>query len=154
MPMWDRHSLFFAKSARNSASASDSLSAAGKLKGWTNRIAAGIASSTWAGGTAAAAMASAMLVPLMVPTFSARNSSSVCTTRWGCRVRTTFRVGNTSTVKQEIADVAAAALAGKVTGTPTVFVGKNGTKPQLVGAAGSAPTGPEVEAAINTALAG
>ncbi len=61
---------------------------------------------------------------------------------------------NTSTVKQEIADVAAAALAGKVTGTPTVFVGKNGTKPQLVGAAGSAPTGPEVEAAINTALAG
>jgi protein-disulfide isomerase len=61
---------------------------------------------------------------------------------------------NSSAVKQQIADVSASVLANNVNGTPTVFVGRNGTKPQLVGAPGSSPTQAEVEAAINTALAG
>ena len=45
-------------------------------------------------------MASAMLVPLMVPTFSVRSSSTVFTTRCGWRVSTTLRVGKTSSVKR------------------------------------------------------
>jgi protein-disulfide isomerase len=61
---------------------------------------------------------------------------------------------NSSAVKQQIADVSASVLANNVNGTPTVFVGRNGTKPQLVGAPGSSPTQAEVEAAIDTALAG
>ena len=40
---------------------------------------------------------------------------------------------NASAVKQQIADVSAAVLANNVNGTPTVFVGRNGAKPQLVG---------------------
>ena len=61
---------------------------------------------------------------------------------------------NASAVKQQIDSVSAAVLANNVNGTPTVFVGKNGTKPQRVGAPGSAPTGADVEAAIQSAIAG
>jgi len=58
-----------------------------------------------------------------------------------------------STVKAEAANVAAQALADKVTGTPTVLVGKNGTKPQTVPLknGGDEPT---LVTALDTALAG
>ena len=55
-------------------------------------------------------------------------------------------------VTRQAASVAAQAKADKVTGTPTVFVGKKGTKPTLVGAPGSAPTLDQVEQAIQAAL--
>jgi protein-disulfide isomerase len=61
---------------------------------------------------------------------------------------------NSAAVKKEIADVAASAAANNVSGTPTVFVGKSGQKPQLVGAPGTAPDQAQVESAIDTALAG
>jgi protein-disulfide isomerase len=61
---------------------------------------------------------------------------------------------NSSTVKQQIADVASAAVVNKVTGTPTVFVGKNGTKPKLVGSPGAAPDISQVELALDTAIVG
>jgi protein-disulfide isomerase len=59
-----------------------------------------------------------------------------------------------STVKKEASDVAADASAGNVSGTPTVFVGKSGTKPKLVGAQGAAPDLQQVSLAIDTALLG
>ena len=59
----------------------------------------GIESSTFPGGTPAAATAFARLVPFTVPTFSRRSSSTLATTRWGLRVTTTARVGKTSAVK-------------------------------------------------------
>jgi len=61
---------------------------------------------------------------------------------------------NSSAVKQEIAGVAASAVVNKVTGTPTVFVGKNGTKPKLVGSPGAAPDLSQTELALDTAIAG
>jgi len=61
---------------------------------------------------------------------------------------------NSGTVSKDVAAVAAAALADKVTGTPTVFVGKNGTKPALVGSPGAAPDITQVETALDTALVG
>jgi protein-disulfide isomerase len=59
-----------------------------------------------------------------------------------------------STVKKQASDVAALASADHVTGTPTVFVGKNGTTPKLVGAASTAPDLQQVSTAIDTALLG
>ncbi len=61
---------------------------------------------------------------------------------------------NSGTVSKDVAAVAAAALADKVTGTPTVFVGRNGTKPALVGSPGAAPDITQVETALDTALVG
>jgi protein-disulfide isomerase len=61
---------------------------------------------------------------------------------------------NSSTVKQEVADVASAAVVNKVTGTPTVFVGKTGTKPKLVGSPGASPDLSQTELALDTAIAG
>ena len=61
---------------------------------------------------------------------------------------------NSATVKQQVADVAAAAVANKVTGTPTVFVGKKGSKPALVGSPGAAPDLSQTELALDTAIAG
>jgi protein-disulfide isomerase len=61
---------------------------------------------------------------------------------------------NSSTIGQEIKDVAAAAAANKVSGTPTVFVGKTGSKPSRVGAANSVPDLSQTEAALDVALAG
>jgi protein-disulfide isomerase len=58
---------------------------------------------------------------------------------------------NSSTVAQEIKDVAAAAKADKVGGTPTVFVGKTGSKPSAVGATGSVPDLAQTEAALDVA---
>jgi protein-disulfide isomerase len=61
---------------------------------------------------------------------------------------------SSSSVSSQADAVAAAALANKVSGTPTVFVGKNGTKPQLVGSNGAAPDQAQVVTAIDTALVG
>ncbi|HXY80100.1 MAG TPA: thioredoxin domain-containing protein [Gaiellaceae bacterium] len=57
-------------------------------------------------------------------------------------------------VKKEASNVAALADVDHVTGTPTVYVGKNGTKPKLVGSPGSAPDLQQVTLAIDTALLG
>ena len=56
-----------------------------------------------------------------------------------------------SDIDSQISDVEAAAKANKVTGTPTVFVGKTGTTPKLVGANGSVPDLAQTEAAIDAA---
>jgi protein-disulfide isomerase len=55
-------------------------------------------------------------------------------------------------VKSQQKAVEAAAAADGVSGTPTVFIGKNGAKPKLVGAADSAPNLEQTEAAIQDAL--
>lgn len=70
----------------------------------------------------------------------------------GMRVHQLLSDRSAGGVKKEAAAVAAAAQVNKVTGTPTIFVGKNGTKPALVGAPGAAPTLAEVESAIQAAL--
>jgi protein-disulfide isomerase len=57
-----------------------------------------------------------------------------------------------SFVKTEASNVAAEATADKVTGTPTVFVGKNGTKPTLVSP--DEPSLSQMTLAIDTALNG
>jgi protein-disulfide isomerase len=61
---------------------------------------------------------------------------------------------NSSTVEQQVKDVAAAAAADHVAGTPTVFVGQSGAKPSRVGAADSVPDLSQTEAALDVALAG
>ena len=59
------------------------------------------------------------------------------------------------TVSAEVKAVAADALADKVTGTPTVFVDKTGSKKlTLVGKSGFVPTLDEVTQAFDAALAG
>ena len=61
---------------------------------------------------------------------------------------------NTGTVSSEVKGVADAAKADKVTGTPTVFVGKTGAKKLgLVGKSGFVPTLAEVTQAFDAALA-
>ncbi len=57
-------------------------------------------------------------------------------------------------VKKQASNVAADAAANKVSGTPTVFVGKTGTKPKLVGGQSTAPDLQQVTLAIDTALLG
>jgi protein-disulfide isomerase len=58
------------------------------------------------------------------------------------------------TVSNEATEVAAAAKADKVSGTPTVFVGKaSAKKPALVGKSGFVPTTAEVTQAFDAALA-
>ena len=54
-------------------------------------------------------------------------------------------------IAKQTDDVAALAQARKVTGTPTVFVGKTGSTPKLVGANGSVPDLAQTEAAIDAA---
>jgi protein-disulfide isomerase len=54
-------------------------------------------------------------------------------------------------VTKQADEVAALAQARNVTGTPTVFVGKNGTTPKVVGANGSVPDLAATEAAIDAA---
>ncbi len=56
-------------------------------------------------------------------------------------------------VSKQVSDVAASAVANKVTGTPTVFIGRSGSRPKLVGDPGLVPTLQQVEAAIQAALA-
>lgn len=71
----------------------------------------------------------------------------------GMQVHQLLNDAGSGEVKKEASAVAAAAQIDKVTGTPTVFVGRNGTKPKLVGSPGAAPTLAEVSTAIDDALA-
>ena len=70
----------------------------------------------------------------------------------GMKVHQLLADSSSSEVSKEASSVAAAAEADKVTGTPTIFIGKSGTKPKLVGTPSAAPTLSEVETAIQDAL--
>jgi protein-disulfide isomerase len=61
---------------------------------------------------------------------------------------------NSSTVAQEIKTVAASVAADKVGGTPSVFVGKTGSKPSAVGGVGSVPGLSQTEVTLDAALGG
>jgi protein-disulfide isomerase len=71
----------------------------------------------------------------------------------GLNVPKLFTERNSAQAKKIASDVDALALTDKVTGTPTVLIGKTGTQPKDVAASGSAPTLAEVESAIAAALA-
>jgi protein-disulfide isomerase len=70
----------------------------------------------------------------------------------GLNVNQLWQQRNDGAVKKQAAAVAALADVKNVTGTPTVFVGKNGTTPKLVGPAGSVPDLAQTKAAIEAAL--
>jgi protein-disulfide isomerase len=72
----------------------------------------------------------------------------------GLNVKTLFADRNSGTVKNLVHSIDAAAQIDKVSGTPTIFVGKNGETPKGVGQAGYVPTLQQVESAITTALGG
>jgi protein-disulfide isomerase len=69
----------------------------------------------------------------------------------GLNVKKLMSDRNGSDISSQIADVESSARANKVSGTPTVFVGRNGTKPTVVGANGSVPDLAQTEAAIKAA---
>jgi len=69
----------------------------------------------------------------------------------GLNVRKLWADRGSGAISKQIADVAAQASINHVNGTPTVFVGKNGAKPKLVGANGVVPDLPQTEAAIDAA---
>ncbi len=69
----------------------------------------------------------------------------------GLNVKKLFADRNSGEIKSEAAAVADAAQAENVTGTPTVFVGKNGTKPKIVGSNGTVPDLAQTEAALDAA---
>jgi protein-disulfide isomerase len=69
----------------------------------------------------------------------------------GLDVKKLWSDRNGGDVKKQIADVAAQAEINHVTGTPTVFVGKNGTKPKVVGVNGAVPDLAQTEDAIDAA---
>ena len=71
----------------------------------------------------------------------------------GLNVHTLLTERKSGTVSDEVKGVAADAQADKVTGTPTVFVGKAGAKkPALVGKSGFVPTTDQVTQAFDAAL--
>jgi protein-disulfide isomerase len=78
--------------------------------------------------------------------------ASIASSVPGLHVYTLFNQRNSSRAKSIASQVDALAKADKVTGTPTILVGKTGQKPKLVGRSGAMPTLQQVEAAI--ALAG
>ncbi len=69
----------------------------------------------------------------------------------GLDVKKLWSERSSSAVAKEASDVAAFAQSRNVSGTPTVFVGKNGTTPKIVGANGSVPDLAQTEAAIDAA---
>jgi protein-disulfide isomerase len=69
----------------------------------------------------------------------------------GMDVKRLFNDRNSGTISRQASDVAALAQAKKVTGTPTVFVGRNGAPLKLVGANGSVPDLAATESAIEAA---
>jgi protein-disulfide isomerase len=69
----------------------------------------------------------------------------------GLDVKKLWADRNAGSISKDVSEVAALAKTKKVTGTPTVFVGKSGTTPKLVGPAGSVPDLKETEAAIDAA---
>jgi protein-disulfide isomerase len=72
----------------------------------------------------------------------------------GLKVHKLLADRSSGDVGKQVQSVAAAAEADKVSGTPTIFVGKNGAKPAMVGAAGYIPTLGQVETAVQNALSG
>lgn len=69
----------------------------------------------------------------------------------GMNVTKLWQDRDSSAVSSQIGQVAALAQADNVGGTPTVFVGKNGTKPKLVGTPSAVPNLAETEAALDAA---
>jgi protein-disulfide isomerase len=69
----------------------------------------------------------------------------------GLNVEKLWTDRSSGSIAKQADDVAALAQARKVTGTPTVFVGKTGSTPKLVGANGSVPDLAQTEAAIDAA---
>jgi protein-disulfide isomerase len=69
----------------------------------------------------------------------------------GLNVQKLWSARDSGTISKQIADVAAQAQINNVSGTPTVFVGKSGSKQKLVGSPGSVPDLAETEAAIDAA---
>jgi protein-disulfide isomerase len=69
----------------------------------------------------------------------------------GLNVQKLWTDRGSTTVSKQAAQVGALAQADNVTGTPTVFVGKTGATPKLVGANGSVPTLAQTEQAITAA---
>jgi protein-disulfide isomerase len=74
--------------------------------------------------------------------------ASIASSVPGLHVYTLFNQRNTSRVKSIASQVDDLAKTDKVTGTPTILVGKTGQKPKLVGTSGAMPTLKQVEAAI------
>jgi protein-disulfide isomerase len=72
----------------------------------------------------------------------------------GLNVHTLLSERKSGSVSSQVKAVAAAAQADKVSGTPTVFVGKSSAKkPALVGKSGFVPTTAQVTQAFDSALA-
>ena len=69
----------------------------------------------------------------------------------GLNVQKLWSDRGSEAIAKQTDDVAALAQARNVTGTPTVFVGKTGSTPRLVGANGTVPDLAQTEAAINAA---
>lgn len=69
----------------------------------------------------------------------------------GLDVQKLWSARGSGTISKQIADVAAQAQINKVNGTPTVFVGKSGSKQKLVGSSGTVPDLAQTEAAIDAA---
>jgi protein-disulfide isomerase len=69
----------------------------------------------------------------------------------GLNVQKLWSARNSGAISKQIADVAAQAQINNVSGTPTVFVGKSGSKQKLVGSPGSVPDLAQTEAAIDAA---
>jgi protein-disulfide isomerase len=70
----------------------------------------------------------------------------------GLNVYTLFSQQSSGAVKKEVNAVDASAQVDKVSGTPTILIGKSNAKPKDVAPAGAAPTLQEVESAIAAAL--
>jgi len=69
----------------------------------------------------------------------------------GLRVYKLFSDRNSATVKNTTSQVDSLAQTDKVTGTPTIFVGKRGGPVKVVGSSGTLPTLQQVEAAVAAA---
>ena len=69
----------------------------------------------------------------------------------GLNVQKLWSDRGSEAIAKQTDDVAALAQARNVTGTPTVFVGKTGSTPKLVGANGTVPDLAQTEAAIDAA---
>jgi protein-disulfide isomerase len=70
----------------------------------------------------------------------------------GLKIEQWWEARNSAQVKKIEAQVDADVQANGVNGTPTIFVGKSGTKPKNVSAPGTAPTLQQTESAIQAAL--
>jgi protein-disulfide isomerase len=69
----------------------------------------------------------------------------------GLNVKKLLAARGSGKISKQVADVAAQAEIDKVGGTPTVFVGKSGSKQKLVGSTGAVPDLAQTEAAIDAA---